>query len=178
MAALRIPVARTEHVSEEKPKTEYARFDGEADFQAAVERLIGQPGRELRIFDPDLSALRVNSPDRIALLEGFLRASRTHRIYIAVHDTEHLTRYSPRMLGLLKLFTHAIQINRTSEEIRNLQDAFLVLDAQHFLRRPVARYFRGAIALHDETEALAMRSRFQEIWSASFPGVSSTTVGL
>ena len=165
-------------MSEEKPKTEYARFEGESDYQQAVERLIGQPGRELRIFDPDLSALRVNSPARIALLERFLRASRTHKIYIVVHDTDYLSRYCPRMLGLLKLFNHAIQINRTQEEIRNLQDAFLVLDAQHYLRRPVAGHFRGAIALHDETEALAMRSRFQEIWAASFPGVSSTTVGL
>ena len=165
-------------MSDATPKTEYARFDGEAEFHDAVDRLIGQPGRELRIFDPDLSSLRANSPARIALLENFLRESRTRRIYIAVHDTEHISRYCPRMLGLLKLFTHAIQINRTSEEIRNLQDAFLVLDSQHYLRRPVARYFRGAIALHDETEALAMRSRFQEIWAASYPGVSSTTVGL
>jgi hypothetical protein len=32
--------------------------------------------------------------------------------------------------------------------------------------------------LHDETEALAMRSRFMEIWEASLPGVSATTLGL
>ena len=54
----------------------------------------------------------------------------------------------------------------------------MVMDAQHYLRRPVADHFRGAFGLHDDTEALAMRSRFPEIWSASYPGVSSTTVGL
>ena len=165
-------------MSEEKPKTEYQRFEGEGDFQQALDRFLEQPGRELRLFDPDLKGLRLNSPARITQLEQFLRGSRTRRIYMVVHDTDHLTRQCPRMLGLLKLFTHAIQINRTHEEIRNLQDAFLVLDAQHYLRRPVAEYYRGAIGLHDETEALAMRSRFQEIWSASYPGVSSTTVGL
>jgi len=165
-------------VSEEAPKAEYARFAGEAEFHAALERFLAQAGRELRLFDPDLKALRLNSPDRIAQLDGFLRGSRTRRIYIVVHDTDHLTRHCPRMLGLLKLFNHAIQINRTHEEIRNLQDAFLVLDAQHYLRRPVAGHYRGAIGLHDETEALGMRSRFQEIWSASYPGVASTTVGL
>ena len=122
--------------------------------------------------------MRLNSPERIAQLEGFLRGSRTRRIYIAVHNPDHLMRHCPRMLGLLKLFNHAIQINRTHEEIRNLQDAFLVLDAQHYLRRPVADYYRGAIGLFDETEAQGMRSRFQEIWSASYPGVASTTVGL
>ena len=165
-------------MSDEKPKTAYQRFDSEGDYQQALDRFLEQPGRELRLFDPDLKSLRLNSPARIAQIEKFLRASRTRRIYIAVHQTEHLTRHCPRMMELLRLFTHAIQINRTHEEISNLQDAFLVLDAQHYLRRPVAEYFRGAIGLHDETEALSMRSRFQEIWSASYPGVASTTVGL
>ena len=159
-------------------KTEYVRFEGEADFQNAVDLLLEQSGRELRIFDPDLKGLRLNSPARVSRLEGFLRSSRTRRIYIAMHNPDHLTRHCPRMLGLLRLFNHAIQINRTHEEIANLQDAFLVLDAQHYLRRPVADSFRGAIGLYDETEALGMRSRFQEIWAASYPGVSSTTVGL
>jgi hypothetical protein len=165
-------------MSDEKPKIEYQRFESQGDFQLALDRFLEQPGRELRLFDPDLKSLQLNSPARIAQLEKFLRASRTRKIYIAVHNTEHLTRYCPRMMELLKLFTHSIQINRTHEEISNLQDAFLVLDAQHYLRRPVAVHFRGAIGLHDETEALSMRSRFQEIWSASYPGVASTTVGL
>jgi hypothetical protein len=165
-------------MSEEKPQTEYHRFEGEGEFQQAVDRLLEQPGRELRIFDPDLSSLRLGSPARIAQLDKFLRFSRTRRIFIVVHNTDVLTRRSPRMMGLLKLFTHAIQINQTHEEIRNLQDAFMVLDAQHYLRRPVAEFFRGAIALHDETEGLAMRTRFLDIWAASYPGVSSTTAGL
>ena len=165
-------------MTEEKPKPAYERFEGEAEFQKSMDCLLAQPGRELRLFDPDLKALRLNSPARIAQLDAFLRASRTRKIYVVVHNIDHLTRHCPRMLGLLRLFNHAIQINRTHDEIRNLQDAFMVLDAQHYLRRPVAEHLRGAIGLNDETEALAMRSRFQEIWSASYPGVASTTVGL
>ena len=51
-------------------------------------------------------------------------------------------------------------------------------DSLHYIRRPVAQFFRGAIGLGDETEGLAMRGRFMEIWGASYPGVSATTVGL
>src|SRR6185295_723645 len=114
----RIPAASRQTVveetmREEKPQTEYQRFEGEGEFQTALDLLLQQPGRELRLFDPDLKALRLNSPARIAQLTAFLRASRTRKIYVVVHDTEHLTRHCPRMLGLLKLFTHAIQINRT-----------------------------------------------------------------
>jgi hypothetical protein len=164
--------------NDHKPASEYRLFDSEVGFQRAVERLLEEPGRELRIFDPDLKGLRLTLPDRIARLEAFLAASRTRRIQIVVHDGEHLTRHCPRMMNLLARYAHAIQVNRTHEEIRELQDAFLVLDASHYVRRPAARFFRGAIGLNDESEALAMRARFGEIWSASFPAVSATTIGL
>lgn len=159
-------------------ETVYERFDSKAGFQDAVDRLLEQPGRELRIFDPDLSALRLNDPARIERIERFLLASRTRRLYVAVHSSEHLTRQCPRMMSLLARFAHVIQVNRTHEEIRELQDAFLVLDALHYVRRPVSQFFRGAIGLGDDTEGLAMRGRFMEIWAASFPAVSATTIGL
>ena len=156
----------------------YERFDTAEGFHAAVDRLLEQPGRELRVFDPDATALRLNDSARIATLERFLLASRTRRLNLVLHDTEPLTRRCPRMMTLLGRFSHAIQINRTHEEIRELQDAFLVLDAAHYVRRPVAAFFRGAIGFRDDNEALAMRSRFMEIWAASYPAVSSTTAGL
>jgi hypothetical protein len=165
-------------VIEEQPKEEYHSFHTRADFQSAVDALLVQEGRILSIFDPNLAPLRLNSPERVALLERFLRESRIRRIQIVVHDSDHLTRQCPRMMGLLKLFAHAIQINRTHEEIRNLQDSFMVLDARHHVRRPIATQYRGAIGLNDENEAQAMRSRFTEIWTSSYPGVSSTTLGL
>ena len=165
-------------MSETAPQTEYLTFDGEAQFQQAVDRLLSAPGRELRIFDPNLAALRLNDPARIERLKAFLLESRTRRIFMALHDPDHMTRECPRMMTLLARFAHAIQVHRTHEEIRGIQDSFLVLDQSHYLRRPVAQFTRGALGLHDEAEALAMRGRFQEIWAASFPGVSSTTLGL
>jgi hypothetical protein len=159
-------------------ETAYERFDDRAGFQAAVDRLLEQPGRELRAFDPDGSALLLNDPGRVDRIASFLLASRTRRVYLVVHDTDYLTRHCPRLISLLARFAHAIQVNRTHEEIRELQDAFLVLDSLHYVRRPVAQFFRGAIGLGDETEGLAMRGRFTEIWSASFPAVSATTAGL
>ena len=156
----------------------YERFDTNEGFQATVERLLEQPGRELRVFDPDGAALRLNESARIDGLERFLLASRTRRFYLVVHNTDHLTRQCPRLLTLLRRFSHAMQINRTQEEIREVQDAFLLLDSMHYVRRPVAALFRGAMGLGDENEGQALRGRFGEIWAASYPAVSSTTIGL
>ena len=160
------------------PKAEYIPFNSAGDYRAAVDRMLEQGGRELRVFDPDLASLQLNDATRVARIERFLRGSRTRRLYIAVHDPEPLVRRCPRMMSLFSRYAHAIQINRTHEEIHAIQDSFMVLDAAHYVRRPVAAFFRGAAGIHDDTEALAMRSRFQEIWSASYPGVSSTASGL
>ena len=40
----------------------YERFDTNEGFQAAIERLLEQPGRELRVFDPDGAALQAERP--------------------------------------------------------------------------------------------------------------------
>jgi hypothetical protein len=156
----------------------YERFDTNDGFQACVERLLEQPGRELRVFDPDGAALRLNDPGRIERLERFLIGSRTRRLYLVVHATDHLTRHCPRLMTLLRRFSHAMQIHRTQEEIREVQDAFLVLDVMNYVRRPVAALFRGSMGLGDENEGQALRGRFGEIWAASYPAVSSTTIGL
>jgi hypothetical protein len=161
-----------------RPQLQYERFEDEEAFQQAVDRLLEQPGRELRIFDPDLSGLRLSLPDRISRLQRFLMASRTRRIYIAIHDPGYLAKYCPRMRDLMARYAHAVQVQQTDEEIRELQDAFFVLDANHYVRRPAARFWRGAIGIGDESEALSMRARFLEIWAASYPAVSPTTLGL
>ena len=89
---------------------DYFRFDTETEFQAAVDRLLAQPGRELRIFDPDLAVLKLNSPGRIELFRAFLAASRSRHIFIAVHNTDHVTRFCPRMMNLLSLYHHDIEV--------------------------------------------------------------------
>jgi hypothetical protein len=156
----------------------YERFDTNEGFQGAVERLLGQPGRELRMFDPDGAALKLNDAGRVERVERFLLASRTRRVYLVVHDTDHITRQCPRLLTLLRRFAHAMQVNRTHQEIREVQDSFLLLDSIHYVRRPVAQIFRGAMGLGDENEGQALRGRFGEIWAASYPAVSGTTIGL
>lgn len=162
----------------DEPAEGYFRFDTEADFQAAVDLLFQLDGNELRVFDSTLAVLKLNSPARIEMLRGFLAGSRARRIYMVVQSTDHVTRQCPRLMNLLARYNHAMQINQTSESLRELQDSFVVMDRIHYVRRPVGRFFRGAAGIKDEAEAQAMHSRFQEIWGSSHPGVSSTVPGL
>ena len=71
---------------------------------------------------------------------------------MVVHQTDHVLRQCPRFLSLIARFSHVVQINRTHEHIRELQDAFLVLDSQHYVRRSVAAFYRGAMGIGDDVE--------------------------
>jgi len=82
-----------------KRRTSTRGFDTQADFQVAIDRLLGLEGRELRVFDPDLAALKFNSPEtRREAARFFSPGAARRRVYIVVHDTGHVTRFCPRLM--------------------------------------------------------------------------------
>jgi len=149
-----------------------------ADYLAAFDELVPHVRRELRIFDPDLAQLELNSPERLESLRRFLNANRDNRLYIAVHDPDHLTRRVPRMMDLLTQLSTNIAVHRTVDDAARAQDCFVLVDAEHVIRRPVAAHPRGVVLTDDQKEAHAMRERFDEIWQSSVPAVSATKLGL
>jgi len=148
------------------------------DYLEGFNRLFGLARRELRIFDPDLSELEMNSTSRIEMLTRFLRESRTRRIYIALHDVEHVAKRCPRLITLLGSFPTGIFILRTQGEAAKVQDCFVLADGDHLVRRPVTAQPRGVLVINDPKECQTMRERFDEIWESSVPAVSANTTGL
>lgn len=140
--------------------------------------LLARARRELRIFDADLSGLDMNGLGRIESLARLLRGSRTHRIFIALHDVEHVTRHCPRLIALLGSHADGLLIHGTQGDAAKAQDCFVLADDDHLLRRPVRSHPRGVLVLDDPKECQPMRERFDEIWESSLPGVSANTTGL
>ncbi|MGB5082761.1 MAG: hypothetical protein WBO23_18695 [Burkholderiales bacterium] len=134
--------------------------------------------RDLRIFDPDLSQLDINSARRIELLTRFLRESLARRVLVALHDAEHVTRRCPRLLSQLGSYSGRIAINLTEGDAAKVQDCFVLADGEHLIRRPVTAQPRGVLVTDDPKECQPMLERFGEIWESSSPGVSANTTGL
>jgi hypothetical protein len=149
-----------------------------SEYLAAFDELVAHVRRELRIFDPDLGQLELNIPERVEGLRRFLTANRDNRLYIAVHNPDHLTRSVPRMMELLAQLGTNIAVHRTEADAARAQDCFVLFDAEHVIRRPVAAQPRGVVLTDDLKEAHAMRERFDEIWQSSLPAVSATKLGL
>jgi hypothetical protein len=149
-----------------------------SEYLEGFSRLLGLARRDLRIFDPDLSTLDINSPGHIGMLARFLRESRASRVLVALHDVEHVTRRCPRLIALLGSYTGRISINRTEGDAAKVQDCFVLADGEHLVRRPVTTQTRGVLVTDDPGECQPMLERFDEIWESSLPGVSANTTGL
>ena len=151
---------------ETPPEPQRTLITSRTEYLDAVERLFAMVKRELRIFDPDLSELDFNSEHRIAALRRILSGGRMHRVYIALHDVEHVTTRCPRLIDLLLIYPSGLFIFRTEGEAARAQDRFVLADENHVVRRPVAAQARGAVLIDDVHEGHGMRLRFDEIWES------------
>jgi hypothetical protein len=160
------------------PKQPTQQFTTRSEHQAAIASLLGQAQRELRIFDQTCADLGLNSPERYEHLRQFLLASRTHRLFIVVHDTSYLAARAPRMTLLLRQFSHAVFVNKTRKELRGLHDNFIVADDSVYLKQFHFEHPRGVLGTDEPNETQGLLMRFQEIWDNSTPGLAATTLGL
>jgi hypothetical protein len=160
-----------------EPQPQQHKLDGNQEYEAALDTLFAQPGLTLRIFDRLLGG-DYNSQRRHELLRSFLRTSRAARIRIVLHDASSLVRDCPRIITLVRDFSHAVSVNETQAEAKGVYDPFSVIDERHYVHRFHYDQPRGLLALEDPQSAHSFVKRFEEIWEASTPAVSATTLGL
>src|SRR5206468_4004750 len=91
---------------------EHRKLEGNLEYETALDTLFARHGRKLRIFERQLGA-GYNATERHDLLRHFLLASRTRTIQIVLHDPSNLQRDCPRLINLLRQFSHAVTIHAT-----------------------------------------------------------------
>ena len=162
----------------DKREPSYRQISGIAESLEAMDEVISVAERTIRIFDISLSNRGFNSPARAAALREFLVRGRSHRILIALHETELLERENPRLLTLLRQFPMSIEIHRTLAQARNATDPFILADDHSVWHQLHVEQPRAVVALHSPADTLPIAQRFEEIWELSEPAVSATTLGL
>jgi hypothetical protein len=150
---------------------------GHAQYEAAIDAVLARANATIRIFDQALGSA-YNSTRRTDLLRNFFLASRRNSLHIALHDTSTLDRACPRLLGLLRLYGHAISIHETRPAAKSVYDPFMIVDDCCFVHRFHFDEMRG-LCVHDDPAATQpFVERFSEIWEESSAAVSATTLGL
>lgn len=162
----------------EKPALLHRQLDSIEDYREALDTLIESARQRLRIFDYNLEDGGYNTLRRFELLRAFLLASRNNCLEIILHDTDYLTRFCPRMLNLLRQFSHAVSILETTSQAKNIYDPFIVADQACYVHRFHYDSPRALLALNDIEGSHTLILHFEEIKEASRPASSATTLGL
>lgn len=153
------------------------KLEGIAAYDAAIDELIANATHTIRIFDRNLGR-NFNTSRRYELLGAFLLASRVNRVQIVLHDTSNLVRDCPRLVTLLKRFSHSLAIQQTLVAARSVYDPFAIADDTRFVHRFHHADLRGVATIGDVAATSLLIKRFSELWEASAPSVTATTIGL
>jgi hypothetical protein len=156
----------------------YRRFDSLAESLIAIEDVIGTAARHIRIFDISLRDYGFNSPARVEQLSRFLQQGRNRRIEIILHQTSFLERQAPRFCGLLRTYSHSIEIRKTTHAAQAAADAFVIADDHSYWHRIHTDHVRAVAAINDAQGASGLLFRFAELTEASESGLTATTLGL
>ncbi|MBU0688121.1 MAG: hypothetical protein KJ850_11295 [Gammaproteobacteria bacterium] len=157
---------------------QHTTFDGVADYIAALDTVCSSAQHSLNIFEKDFSDIGFNSEARYDALRHYLLLSTNNRLQILAHDPQHLVRFCPRMMMLLREFSHSMAIYQTPAHMHGVTEPFAVADNHHYVRRFHFDDTRGLLAKNDPEGARELNSRFHEMWASSHSGATPTRLGL
>ena len=153
-------------------------FGGVADYIAALDTVCGLAQRTLNIFENNFADIGFNSEARYDTLRHFLLSSTNNRLQLLAHDPQHLLRFCPRMMMLLREFSHSMAIYQTPPHMKTVTEPFAVADNAHYVRGYHFDDTRGLLARNDPEGARLLNSRFHEMWLSSHAAVAPTRLGL
>jgi hypothetical protein len=161
-----------------EPATITTLFAAPSEYVAAWDTLLPHAVTEVLIFDRDLREGGWSSLNRSNLLRDFMFRSRLSKLQIVLHDTTYVEGHLPRLLMLLREFSHKIQILRTIGDGRNAWDAFAIVDGRHVLHRFHQNVMKGELALFAPVKAREVKERYDELLMFTESGVNATQLGL
>jgi hypothetical protein len=163
--------------SEVVPEPRFLKLETRTALDEGVDQVLQLARRQIAVFSKTFG-VEWNSQPRVDLIRRFCLESRRNQLRIVVHDPHPLYRACPRLLALLRQFSHVISIHETQDQAKSVYDPFVLVDDRHYTHRFHYDGAQGIQAIDDPHGARTLRDRFEEIWSASDPAVPATTLGL
>lgn len=155
-----------------------AVFDTPAGGQAALDALLANTHRLLRLYDRDSSPWALDAAERHAALRAFCVGGGGRRIECLFDDTHSVTRTLPRLMQLIRDFSHVIEIRQTESDSPRPDQAFALADRTGVLLRADKAALHGTLHTDDPARAASLHQTFDALWQRATVRVSAATLGL
>lgn len=152
-------------------------FNSRDEYLAALDQVLRQATRLVRIKEADLRGQGWDRPARTALLEAFLREKRARRVEVLLHDKAYLTGYCPLLMKLLRHYSHQMEI-RIYEEISPSEECYVLGDDTWLLRRYHWEDWRGRFEPDDRPTVTLLAEQFLADWERLPGSLGYTPLGL
>jgi hypothetical protein len=149
-----------------------------SEYRDAVQKVLLAATRSIRIFDPDLTRLGLESRENAFSLRCFLTAAPYNTLQIVLRNAKPFRNDSPRLFQLLVDFPHTVEVGECAPQLLKLTDAMVLADDCHALVRIHEDYARSRVVIDDVAACRPYLTRFDEILKAGRTSISATTLGL
>lgn len=149
-----------------------------ADYHTALDALLAEAQWRLRFYDATLEKSGFNTVLRYEQLRAFCLGNPQRRIEILLDDPTHLKTHSPRLMNLLRDFSHVIEIRQTESDSERPAYSFVLADRSVWLKRFDKYAVLGLWANDDAASAVLLHQQFEQLWQRAMPNVSASTLGL
>lgn len=148
-------------------------LSGRLAIREASLQLASQAQRSLALFSRDLEAPIYDNPEFVAAVRRL--ALRRHQLPVRVLllDPTQAIHGGHRLLPLIQRLSSRCEVRGIPEDLPARVDAFLVVDSQGYVRRPLADDWSATADFHAPPEARRLEAEFQALWdrAESHPGL-------
>lgn len=155
-----------------------AEFHTLTDYQSALDALVDEAQWRLRIYDATLEKAGLNAVARYDRLRAFCLGSPQRRIEILLDDPAHVQTQCPRLMNLLRDFSHVLEIRQTENESPRPAHSFALADRGVWLKHFDKNALPGQWVRDDAAGAVLLHQEFDQLWQRAIPNVSASTLGL
>ena len=149
-----------------------------ADYQTAIDRLLAIACQKIRIYDEDLSSLKLESEPRLTHIKRLVQAGHEDTLQIALRNASPLRQQNPILLKLMSTYGHLAAAQETPPQLAHLRDSMILVDDKHALIRFERDLPRSKLLIDEIDEVRPYLTRFREIWTEGGESVSVTALGL
>lgn len=151
---------------------------GEHLYAKAIDQILASAQQELLIFDQNLDHGDFASLEKFEILKHFLSANATSRLTIVLQDTANFAVKFPRLLNLLTVYTHKMDIYETNASAKHAKDCFILADGENYIKRIHLDQARFKYAINDIASTTALNTRFKELLEATHHALTTSKLGL
>lgn len=153
-------------------------FNTPVEYAEALDRLLAQASRSLRIYDWDLADGGYETPARIALLNDFWRQGRGRQVRILLADDTWLTRHAGQLMQLVAVWGHVLEVRVREGNPPTAQDCFVLADEAGVLKRFDKDTTQGVMRPDSRGDVVDLGIRFDSEWERAPGRIAPRTLGL